>query len=376
MPAPDVEYIFDAAVEMCDITADAHFYFMNIRPDTNAWLDAHEGQRTAQICKSIMGDYFDWYQNAPVEEADAATIAGLRASKFQLKQIIENLRYIAIDDVCYRGHTGSRGFRKAQAMSTIKQIANSDSNILNYFDLWKQMMARASTMGRGRFDAGASEYNGLIDRNNDRRRREILERVSIVERRAPKRNHSLRKKRRKVIVKSFNLLADITGQETARAFIGGDAVTIEGRKFDFRCRRAGALHQSGHGCLRVEIVDKIGVVLTDLCVYFDDMPAMDQVAALALHAMVGNEDEILQIGNFLNIRDAGYESPLLETDRPVNEAFRLFRRHHERQHHEWKGPVEAAVKRFLCTRLGMSAAYVLDNIPSHNPGRDFEIAGV
>lgn len=376
MPAPDVEYVFDAAVELCDITADAHFYFMNIHPNANAWMDDHEGLRTALLCKSITDDYFEWYQDAPVEEADAATIAGLRASKFQLKQIVENLSYIIIDDVCHRGHTGRRGFRKAQAMSTIKTIVHCDRSFLNYFELWRQLIARASTMGTVRFHAAAREYGDLIERNNARRRQAIRDRVSIHETRLRlnKNGRARQKKNRKVMTKSFNLLAEITGLETAKAFVGGDAITIEGKAFDFRCRRGGSLFTTGHGSARVEIVDKSGVVLTDLCVYFDDMPAMDQVAALALHAMVGNEKEILQIGNFFNVRAEGYTSPLLNIEKPRQHSRLVLM--HDYQQQLWKKPVEAAVERFLRTRLGRSAAYVFDNLTEHNPGRDYELVGV
>jgi hypothetical protein len=46
----------------------------------------------------------------------------------------------------------------------------------------------------------------------------------------------------------------------------------------------------------------MGVAICDLCVYWEDTPVMDQVAALALAVASGEEDEVLKTANFFNHR--------------------------------------------------------------------------
>lgn len=377
MPAPDVCYVLDGAVELCEITADAHFFFMHLCPHVNTVVDRLEQHhppipsdtRTgSRFCNALMEFYAGWWRQAPKIDRDACSIAGLWSAKYQLKEIAGSIRIGAVRHVTDRGHTGRRGLRKAMSRRVMRHVMKTDPVCTEYLRLWREMLRRIRTVGPMDCRAACDRMNGLINQSNDLRSREIQMRRELID----KRNHRQRKHRRKVITKSYNLLRSVTGEETARAFIAGDGITIEGKDFDFIARRGGSLSETGHGAMRIEVADKSGVVLTDLCIYFDDIPAMDQVAALALHVMVGEEREILETGNYFSVREEGFASPLLDAkphEAPVQleDLDRLFLTDAGRLADRWRPELMQATEKLIACDFGRMGRMAMETLPVHNP---------
>ena len=135
----------------------------------------------------------------------------------------------------------------------------------------------------------------------------VIEEAREKRNRIPKRE---RKARRKVIRKSFNALASVVGKPTARVFVSRDSITIEGRSFDFVLRCKGPLYKTGHGRVVISLRDKDGTHLCDLCVYWEDTPALDQAAALALHVAADDEMAVIETANFYNLQPAAEQHDL------------------------------------------------------------------
>lgn len=118
-------------------------------------------------------------------------------------------------------------------------------------------------------------------------------------------------KDRKVIRRSAALAATIVGEREVASFIKGAPVRIEGEGLDIEAARAGSLAASGHGSLRLKLLDKSGAELGRLCAYFEGMPALDQLAGIKLHLASGNERAVLDTGNLYALTPAGAAHPLI-----------------------------------------------------------------
>ena len=113
------------------------------------------------------------------------------------------------------------------------------------------------------------------------------------------------------IAKSRVIAETILGGDVCDRFANGDAIDIPGETITIEARSRGQFHRDGHGQLEIAIKEPGGPRLANLCLYFDAMPAFDQLAALALHVGSGNEAEILQTGNLYSVTRWGMESPVI-----------------------------------------------------------------
>jgi hypothetical protein len=169
-------------------------------------------------------------------------------------------------------------------------------------------------MGRSAFCEAQHLVPDFYRRVNERRMQLISESIQA-EQAAQFRKpvpRSVRKAKRKPLVKAVELLSKIGGQQTASAFVSGDDVVVTGKRFNFRARK-GVLSSNGHGALNLTVTDKDNIELVDLCFYFENMPAPDQLAALILHVKAGNEDDIITTGNAIRTYAAGRTyTPILE----------------------------------------------------------------
>lgn len=126
---------------------------------------------------------------------------------------------------------------------------------------------------------------------------------------------------RKAITKSVNMLHRVGGDITAAAFVKGDEVRVEGRDFDFVVKK-GSLHSHNHGALNIKVTNKIGDHLFNLCWYVEKTPAADQMAALVMAVIAGDERELLEIGNWFAVNtNAVKANPILQ-DMKVTKAYR------------------------------------------------------
>lgn len=120
------------------------------------------------------------------------------------------------------------------------------------------------------------------------------------------------RRRRKTIRKSTAAAASVLGDNEVGKFIRGQAVRIKGESIVFSVSKSWTgLAGEGHGGIRVDLENFSGERLANLCLYFDGMPALDQLAAVALHVEAGNETHLLDTGNVGALTEAGVAHPAL-----------------------------------------------------------------
>ncbi len=90
----------------------------------------------------------------------------------------------------------------------------------------------------------------------------------------------------------------------------GEPVFLTGAYFEWRFYITN-FYRAGHGGLNITLRDKAGNSLADLCLYFEDTPVIEQVAAIAMHLACGEEQELLTTGNVSNVTSAGAIHPLI-----------------------------------------------------------------
>lgn len=118
-----------------------------------------------------------------------------------------------------------------------------------------------------------------------------------------------RKKVRRVINRSVTTAQSVLGQELVNDFIKHKPVTIEtGTDISVVAKLQGSVGSFGHGSLTVQLVGPN--FRTGLCIY-QELPAMDQLASLALHARSGCIADVIEKGNLYSTEPAALEHPML-----------------------------------------------------------------
>ncbi|WBU27508.1 hypothetical protein OOZ54_12470 [Rhodopseudomonas palustris] len=115
---------------------------------------------------------------------------------------------------------------------------------------------------------------------------------------------------RKAVQRAARFAAGVVGADQVSTFARGGAVRLCGREIDLQVARSRSIASVGHGALDVQVLDPKGTRLANLCVYFEKTPAIDQLAAIALHVQAGSEMEIMQTGNLFNVTADGANHPL------------------------------------------------------------------
>ena len=117
---------------------------------------------------------------------------------------------------------------------------------------------------------------------------------------------------RNVIKRSSAAASAIIGSSMTDAFNRGDAVKLSDQDLVFDIRRTAEITSSGHGGMQVTLLDgKSGDQLAGLCIFFEDMPVFDQLAAVGLHIQGGEAVELIRAGNLYGVTSAGARHPLI-----------------------------------------------------------------
>ncbi len=118
---------------------------------------------------------------------------------------------------------------------------------------------------------------------------------------------------RKVIRRAAGFCAGLIGSDKVSAFARGEPVALAGRDMVLTVAKNRGLASLGHGALDVALCAPDGTRLANVCVFFDKTPAIDQLAAIALHVGAGDEGAIIKTGNLFNISKEGSRHPLVLT---------------------------------------------------------------
>lgn len=116
---------------------------------------------------------------------------------------------------------------------------------------------------------------------------------------------------RRSVKRAARFAAGVVGARQVGAFSRGDAVMLRGAAVNIEVTRRRSIASAGHGAVDVRLLDPNGVGLANLCVYFEKTPALDQLAALALHVQAGEETAVIDAGNLFNVTADGANHPLI-----------------------------------------------------------------
>ena len=107
----------------------------------------------------------------------------------------------------------------------------------------------------------------------------------------------------KIFNKASSILKD-SYPEYHSAFISKDKVKVVGNKYDFMINLK-SISSHGYDSINTQLYNKKGDKLSDLCVYFEDTPAPEQLANMITMISHGYENEIIETGNKFSLTDAG-----------------------------------------------------------------------
>jgi len=120
------------------------------------------------------------------------------------------------------------------------------------------------------------------------------------------------KERRRALKRAVRTASRIMGAEAVAAFVNGKEVMLRGQTVDFAVRRGyGRLDAVGHGGMTVKVHSQDGARLGGLCIYFQNMPVIDQLLGMQLHLASGDEAMLLDTGNLYSVEPGAEAHPAI-----------------------------------------------------------------
>jgi hypothetical protein len=294
--APDVQYCLDAAIDNGDISADVWTFLVYYHPNTNQWFDALEAAPHHALKHAAIAAYLSWRKTAPRDDIVHCVVEGFIALQLQMEVAVDSGAMCALRML--PPGIGVKGSRQMQSPNFMRRVCRRDTTCVDFINTTHRIANDAVLTECAR---GLDSATPILDLLNQRRA-ELRQAMALQQERLEQKNRKQTHQKRKTIRRSLDLMSSVIGEHDARVFISGDEVTIEGKAFNFLVKKHRA-YSAGHGGQPViTVTDKAGVVLSDLCLYFEATPTMDQVAALALHVASGEEDDLIRTGNLYNIK--------------------------------------------------------------------------
>jgi hypothetical protein len=307
----DVQYCIDGAVELYRFGGDVAAYLMHYKPNVNEWFDALDESKwsSSRFEKAAVEDFAAWHRTAPADLRAHCNIEGLLALSMQAGELAKSTTQTAIGSLPIG--IGVKGLRRIRSDRYLSRIISQDPSTRDVVEIGKSLVANCKMD-----DLRPDTISTAFDITN-RAREKVREEQSRLDRAARKAilggmtEKRAERSRRRVIRRSLSFLERIIGEDNARIFVSGDRITATGQHFQLIMKKNHRLSTSGHGSLEIEVADSNGIVLSNLCLYLEDTPVMDQVAAFAMDMRSGGEAEIISKGNLYKIRDEAHANARL-----------------------------------------------------------------
>lgn len=338
---PDVEYFLDAALEYDELDAGSCITLklyasradlmaiIDDVPPVGRHLDGNlagrlaKAKRLADLADDLLAE-----QAAPIRSGIAW--AGLMHLRGEVSRLAWTLAVWAHEDSIVGGcfepfkrRLGKHGRAYRLSPRQERQLHsrvwigryvrhNLEANQLR--QRGRQVLARTAGLSPDHAAIAAVEHEIARQRESYRRVEDTLARTMLRAMRSESggTRRALRRRRR-VIARAASTAVAIVGQERVRDFASGRTVVIEGERIAFAVARAASCGSLGPGALHLEAVDKVTHArLADLCLYHPETPALDQLSAIYLGVLAGEEAEIMQTANLSRVTDAGRAHPLIE----------------------------------------------------------------
>jgi hypothetical protein len=211
------------------------------------------------------------------------------------------------------GEMGKRTARRLHSPAFIARTVRANVESRHRRDMAKPILDRVEAATALTDCLG--DYARDMEEQRERAREAGIRRLVGAERISGARPGLLRKQRRRsraVIRRSLRAAAAVLPDSKVRLFARGESVRLPGDTLDLAVRLQGTLDARGHGALAVTaLVPGGAAALASLCVYHEGLPALDQLAALALAMSAGEEADIIHDANITTMLPGGREHPLL-----------------------------------------------------------------
>lgn len=311
--SPESQYIIDGGFELLHLTADIHSFVYSTGLDVDGIVDECQ-QTNEDLNQKIEQCYLNWRGHATAVEKTLISYDAILGSNLQLDELVGYVTNILVDaysacqnkpvavsrnlDLDIVGEADIVTVANIRKVLALPQLRNWDRQFTRQWRHFVDDQSNASFDELSKFDAA--------------RRQQRLNAHRALMSELPHQTNELTKADRKhaikVMKRSSALFKKHIGDHNLKAFLSGDAFTIDGKEFNYRIRRAqhvdllrqAAWPDTHHIPYSLELLDKENNFLTSLCVYFDKTPALDQVIAMVLHIKHDEEMRILEKTNTLS----------------------------------------------------------------------------
>lgn len=334
---PDLQYVLDGGVEYGHITGGAHVacnLFADIDELDRVHAIPHPGTRgwasTAAMCTEV--EAYGQSLIAQIDEpALKAACLGATTTSF-LHALSDYAEYVcgqAFEDELWggsmihahehrltrRGHIYKRVARKLRSDTFIKRAVRYHHTEEGFKHLLRQRAIIGDPLPPAN-DAGFELLNLTL--NAQRRRSHERSRAWLRDH-APEISKAARRGRRadrRAIIRAATIASAILGASTVSAFARGEAVRLPTDDIVIEVALGGDIGRVGHSALDVTLKDNADVFLAKMCIYQKELPALDQLASLALHVQTGGVADVLAAGNLFNASPSAFTHPLLIGKKP------------------------------------------------------------
>jgi len=324
MPAPDVQYVLDGAMEAGHIAGDTYYWMMELEPNANAVMDETEG-----LCRDgpqsphwrglvAMGlhleeRYIGWRAQNPPERL-LASMQGAMALRHMLSESILTMASHSVDNGFARW--GAKALQAvedrycaATSLEVIRRALRRSASDFRTATVDDMHAVRA--MVDERYQASREAYHRLLRQaQSPRVHANYDDDIEVVRDLLKERQRAARR----VIKRSIRFFERLMGPETTRMFIAGQAIRVEGQHAIYEIKRHSSLTESHGGHRALAVFDKThpDLMLCEICINTPGVPLLDHVGSLIMHIKAGEEEEILKIGNAHVRDDSAYQQEWLE----------------------------------------------------------------
>lgn len=319
---PDLQYCLDSGLEEGHITGGTHaalWCYGSIAELDRIYNEPRPGrgwERISPLCQDLesYGQHLMMQMEPAIAVAmqGASTVSFLRAlasyGEFVCGQAFEDAvwggsmlpRHHARmhRDVVHRRLMGR--LQSADFPKRAVRVHHHETGYTHLVALWERMGRRLPPISQDGFK--------LLDALLHDQQLRYRERMRVFYQKHRPSSREVRRNRR-AVVRAATVAAAVLGSAAVSAFARGEAVRIDAGDIALRVTLAGSISASGHGALKIGLADG-DTHLSGLCIY-QELPALDQLASLALHAKAGGVAEILQAGNLYNTAPAAFTHPML-----------------------------------------------------------------
>jgi len=328
---PDLQYVLDDGVEHGTLTGGAHIAMWlygsidEIDRISNAPREERGWAGTAAMCRNL-----ESYGQSLIDQMEpelAAAARGATTASF-LHALADHADWIAsqsFEDAVWGGcmihyhrarlHRDGRVetnlARKLESSAFVRRAVDrhrSETGLRHLIGQWDRLGRKISPVSREGFDLLDATLQDQRNRANRRWREWAAAREKPV---PPK----VVRRQRRAVVRAASIAAAVLGASTVSAFAQGEPVHIPAGDISIEVALSGPIHAGGHGALRIRLADGSARHLSGLCLY-QEAPALDQLASLALHAKAGAVGDLIKAGNLYNTAAEAYSHPLLAEKKP------------------------------------------------------------